>query len=494
MEEKNRFSKLLEQLMTEAEVKNYTLAQELQYDVSYISKWISGRMMPAEKTERRVLGGICHCIVSSASEEGLLELMTDYSIDNPEQLELAIYDHLSAEYNYVRSQEKNANASIGEKTLYYPELSMSQYMEKKQHPVLRRVKSLDVIALVDLMALDHENRQSFISMEGGNVSVKTEHTYPDVRYSVIIDLSGKNWDDIYDTLFLIHTMATSQHINFQIYSNIRACGRAVFVVNNDFLLCGMLNENNRCISVVVSEDSKSCSTIYENLKGMLHQDAALFQKVSVRDMIENRGYMYSLIASNKRWLLGHMTEAFLPEDLFEAMLEQASALDSTISDNQDAIRKLYTLNKNIMDVSELRVMIYESAWSEWVIYDQLDFYGKMLSVSQEQKCEYLKSFLEFCESHKNVEVRMVSGTFVPDLLYADHQSVFLSDKVTYLRLDSGRRQMSVVTRSDMKAIMDRFYDAAWEYREGLVVSDWEAIRGSILHTINMIQITDGLKA
>ena len=55
MEEKNRFSKLLQDLMAEAEVKNYVLANELQYDVSYISKWVSGRALPTEKSVKKVL-------------------------------------------------------------------------------------------------------------------------------------------------------------------------------------------------------------------------------------------------------------------------------------------------------------------------------------------------------------------------------------------------------------------------------------------------------
>ena len=63
MAEKNRFSKLLKHLMSVAEVKNYTLAQELQYDVSYISKWTSGQMIPSEKYEKKILKGISECIV-----------------------------------------------------------------------------------------------------------------------------------------------------------------------------------------------------------------------------------------------------------------------------------------------------------------------------------------------------------------------------------------------------------------------------------------------
>ena len=69
MDEKNRFSNLLRQLMTLVNLKNYTLARALQYDVSYISKWVSGRMIPSEKTAQEVLHGISACVVDSAAPE-----------------------------------------------------------------------------------------------------------------------------------------------------------------------------------------------------------------------------------------------------------------------------------------------------------------------------------------------------------------------------------------------------------------------------------------
>lgn len=49
MKEKNRFSVLLEHLTSMANLKNYVLAKAVQYDESYISKWISGKSLPTEK-------------------------------------------------------------------------------------------------------------------------------------------------------------------------------------------------------------------------------------------------------------------------------------------------------------------------------------------------------------------------------------------------------------------------------------------------------------
>ncbi len=72
--EKNRFSTLLEELISISGVKNSGLAKALQYDASYISKWVSGRLLPTEKTKKKILSGLSHEIVSQSTSEGLENL------------------------------------------------------------------------------------------------------------------------------------------------------------------------------------------------------------------------------------------------------------------------------------------------------------------------------------------------------------------------------------------------------------------------------------
>lgn len=110
MDDKNRFSILLEHLLEVAEVKNYTLAKRLQYDVSYISKWVSGRMLPAKKTEKRVMEGISACVVDEATDDGRDLLLREYSVSIPSDLKAAIYDNLIAEYDYLQEELDSGEA------------------------------------------------------------------------------------------------------------------------------------------------------------------------------------------------------------------------------------------------------------------------------------------------------------------------------------------------------------------------------------------------
>ena len=121
MAEKNRFSRLLKYLLSVSEVKNYTLAQELQYDVSYISKWTSGQMIPSEKSEDKILRGISKCIVEGCGDEGLNKLMKEYQVDNRADLEHAILDNLEEEYSYVKDLQRSSGVDVAPQLFFFPE-------------------------------------------------------------------------------------------------------------------------------------------------------------------------------------------------------------------------------------------------------------------------------------------------------------------------------------------------------------------------------------
>lgn len=492
MEDKNRFSKLLENLMSAAELKNYTLAQELQYDVSYISKWMSGRMIPAEKTEKKVLEGISRCIVDSASEAGRNSLLSDYQVDTCEELKLAIFDNLEAEYFYVRDQQKNTGTSVAPKTYYFSELTLPQYISRMRHPVLRRVKSLDIMAAMDLMAVGHEYRLQIARIEKEHVSEL--RGYPDVHYSVLINIQPDKWDYIHDTLFLLNLLTKNVYIDFQIYGDAQATGRMIFTVKDDYAICGMLISRGRCMAVTVSEDPENCNALYRNIRVLCSRERLLFRRTTMRDMLLKYDYIHTLISLNLRWLIGHMIEHFLPEDLFEEIakdLEKRGELEIGIKE----LRDIHQLTRTMMEKASVKLLIYESSFSDLVVTSELDFFNHKVCLTARQRLRFMEHFLHLCEEHENLEIRLVYGQFVSDFEYIDNQCLFLTDTVSCLRLGCGpqKNNLLIINRSDMRRIFEESFDQFWNNRSDVVISDKDTINAYIQHIAQGIRMVFGLE-
>ena len=142
MKEKNRFSVLLEHLTSMANLKNYTIAKAVQYDESYISKWISGELLPAEKNHEIIFQNISECIVNSLNPDTISMFLQEYQVRNLQDLKIAIYDNLEAEYSYVKELRSSTGSEVASKISYYPELTLDQFIFKMKHPSLRKVQAL----------------------------------------------------------------------------------------------------------------------------------------------------------------------------------------------------------------------------------------------------------------------------------------------------------------------------------------------------------------
>lgn len=488
MGEKNRFSKLLQHLMSVAELKNSTLAQELQYDVSYISKWISGRIIPAEKSEKKILEGISLCIVKTASPKGLEILLSDYQVDNREELQLAIFDNLEAEYFYVRDLQKNTGATTATKTSYFPELTLPQYISKMRHPVLRRVTSLNIVAIMDLMSLGHEHRFQLTRFEAEHIP--WDRGYPDVHYSLVIDLKPDKWDFIYDTIFLINLLSNNVSIDFQLFGNKHANEKMIFAVKDDYTISGMLAGKSHCMSVVVSEDEKKCNTLYQNIKIFCSQEQLLFRKTTMKDMLLKHDYIYSLLSLKQRWLIGHFTEHFLPDDLFEEIMDELHS-DDKLQVKPEKLRYVHQLTKNVIENSHIQLMIYESVFSNLMGNRKLDFYNHNVILSKEQLLRYLEHFYSLYKKFDNLEIKLIYDQFVTNFEYSNNQCIFLTESISLMRLGSNnpKKNLLIINRADMRKIFDRSFHECWNNYDDMVISDKKTILDYIQHIIDGFHIS-----
>lgn len=470
--------------MTRTEIKNYTLAQELQYDVSYISKWTSGHVIPPEKSKKQILEGISKCLVEMSSEEIREELKSEYEVYSYDELRVALRDNLEAEYTYVRNLQRNTGTDVAQKMTYFPEIPLSQYVSKLKHPALHNVRALHVVAVMDIMAMSREHQLHIIGIDSSH---QKGRYYSNVHYSLVLHIQPDKWDYVGDTIFLLNLLEDSNCVDFNIYAASQASGKAVFVVKDEYAIAGMLLDKECCVSVTVSEEEETSAVLYKRAITLCTQEKLLFHRFLMGDMLKARDYIHTVLAMNQRWIIGHMTEHFVSDELFEEILIQLKQ-DGGIKVQLDELRKIHLMTKRLIEEADVKLMIYKMALYNLVIYGELDFYNYKIKLTPKQQLSYLQYFRSICENNDNVEVRLISEKMISDYEFNRMQCVFLSDTISYIRLDNTINNLLYIKRFDVKEMFDKFYSELWDCPENMVVSNRKNILENIENVINRIRL------
>ena len=485
--EKNRFSGLLEELISISGVKSAGLAKALQYDASYISKWVSGRLLPTEKTKKKILTGLSHEIVSQSTQEGLENLYANYQVSFPEELENVIYDNLEIEYDYVMDLQNTCGSLIAPDVNFFASLSPAQYITKMQHPVLRRVKMLDIMAEMDLLKLNHEYRLQIMQ---GDVHRKLLHTYPDVHFSLVIDLSQDKIDDVYDSVFMMNMLSAMSQVDFHLYQNQQASGRMIFTVKNDFMISGLLVNPDRCMSVTISSNEKNCNPIYHGIKDRCTRESLLCRRTTMNEMLTTRDYMHSILSLHSKWVIGHMTEHFLPDDLFCEIIHALKANGNPLFFEESSLSYLHSMTQRTLAESKVSLLVYCQALWDFAVDGNLDFYDLKIHLTLEQRKKYFEHLLYIFEHDSNLNFKLVKEPMILDFKYQINQCIFLSDQFSYLRLNTYNwtNNLAIMNHPNLKNMFDRFFDTVWEDSDGQLLSEHDKIHSFLVHIIQQINI------
>ena len=460
MKEKNRFSILLEHLTSMANIKNYVLAKAVQYDESYISKWISGKLLPTEKNHEIILQNISQCIVDSLSDEALSALTQEYQVPNADGLQTAIYDHLESEYTYVKELQTTTGSEVPSKISYYPELTLDQFIFKMKHPSLRKVQSLNVYAMVDILNVD-TNYQLLIA-EFNSMHNDRGLVLPGVHFSLMIDLESTSSDPVYTAGFLMNLLSNLSNIDFNLYCGTQAQTKMVFAIKDIYSLSGMLVDQSHCLAVTTIEDASLSTELYYKLKLLCSKEALLIRKTSIPDMIRNYEYEHSLFAQKPACLLGHFTEHFLPSDLHKELLNTyMSAIGKT---NRPVLEKLHVITTQILASMPVKALIYASVFTDFAVTGELDFYGQRIHLSPDQRLRYLKHLKHLSESQNAFEIRVLPNGLLSDYQHIPRPTLFLSDDFSYLRLKKNTDDYNICIPNKiiLNQIFTDFYNTTWK--------------------------------
>ncbi len=450
----NAFGQTLQYYLKQTNTKASTLAVAIKYDLSYISKWQTGKMLPSEKNIESIIDTICRCVMSG----DINKLLEDYSCSE-EQLMARIRMDFTQAYALCRPKP-----TINK---FYPNMHISEIISVIDKNV---IASADIVAVTDILAMPHEYRLILAGIKENHFSAL--HWSSPKKYKLAINVNSS--DCVYDSIFLIHMLTSLSSIDFSLYNNPYALGKIIYCTDSDVVSAGLFPGNKECFFVNIFGNEMD---IHRNIDSLFVQENLMFKKTTLKEMLGNREYIQTLISTGISWVIGHTTELLLPEDVFTELLEQSNM-------NIPEYRRHYNLIQNVLHNPTNRIMIYESAISYLTVDGIVDFFNMPVQLTDNQILRCISYYYELINI--NASIRLIDGGFSEDFRYITNPCMLLSDSICYLRLENGKYSNNIMLLNDrtIKKLFYDFFDEVWNNRKDVVSSEKTVIKDKIDHYLH----------
>ena len=285
-------------------------------------------------------------------------------------------------------------------------------------------------------------------------------------------------------------LSAMSQVDFYLYQNQQASGRMIFTVKNDFMISALLVNPDRCMSVTISSNEKNCNPIYHGIKDRCTRESLLCRRTSMKEMLSSHDYMHSILSLHSKWGIGHMTEHFLPDDLFHEILDLLKSSNDELFFDEDHLCYLHSMTQRTLAESEIDLFIHCQALSDLVVDGNLDFYDQKVHLTLSQRKKYFNHLLHVFETNSNLTFKLAKEPMILDFKYQTNQCIFLSDQFSYIRLNTYNwaNNLAIINHPNLKHMFDRFFNAVWNDATSELLSDYSEIHSFFIHIIQQINI------
>ncbi|MGL5329927.1 MAG: hypothetical protein ACRDD7_11710 [Peptostreptococcaceae bacterium] len=472
------FGELLEKLLYLSNQKKSSLAKAVGYDVSYISKWITGKNLPTQKSISNVCKTTSEFIVNSLTIDSMQKIKTYFEIESEIDTKDLLQQYLEENLReaYMATAEKNL-PNIYRKT-YWEDAYNSmmhvnprlrkQYLSKDMEGYVSKSVKVDLIICTNLYNISLSDKINIAEMKS-ELSLLANNN--DVKVRVLMGLKKEDHNVIDHTILVINLIRLHPNLNFKMYNCDVTSYPVMAVVKDRIFHTAIFTKNNRCLFTTMSKEKRMVNEMYYSLEDILKEEGKEIVKYTKPyEIIKNKTYIQYIMGTDLRWLIGSMNELLMPFELFDEISKRV------FGDDEEMLSDLENINvflNSVTYASNLKVLIYESELKKYISSGKLRFFNKEINLSFEERERHLKYIENIIEKSENVEIKLVDGNFVEDFKDNENPSLYLSKSTKILPTEPANEinDYAIIMDREFKDICDEFFDEVWQERNDVVISD-----------------------
>lgn len=472
------FAYVLRDLMNKTGIKNSSLATALQYDISYVSKWTNGSNLPAAKFYEDIIGSISECLVEEVEEKSLPTLLGSFGAEDRnglcklwQTLLLEAYEHDRASGRTIQKNNKT------NPLCYFPMISLTDAVEeiKETFPGGRKL-----IIVSDVLGIDHESMLNFIGAEDGMLFPERAlgSRYSDIELFLSIPENIENKENIeYDFLGFMHLICAFSHVkSLKIYVSNVSKGKILVVdpMNGISSAVICLGDTRKGFFYLSDANIENAQHMEKEISMLTTQSSLAFSNFSFHEMLISMEYVKTCAAPEAKWIIGHITEVFMPDADMKEVLLNFDETQNMVSSGIIMQENLDRLEKAIRTI-DIEILIYESAIADFIMSGIVDIFNIPVQLSVDARKRCIKTIISFLD-RTNINIRLIRGGFAKDFKRTPNPCMFSSSLGACLRIENGTYKNNIYSNPNtaVKKFIERSFQKLWN-REDVVLKDKETI-------------------
>ncbi|MEG2787612.1 MAG: hypothetical protein RR942_07310 [Romboutsia sp.] len=477
------FGQLLEKLLYLTSQKKGTLAKELGYDISYISKWINTKNLPSQKNISEICKKTAKFIVKSLEEKSRQGFLDYFEITNAIDDDDILFQYIerSLKKSYMSTAEgKNINIYKGTKsednynsTIHINPSLRKQYLSNDAELFLSKSKKLDMIISTNLYNINKDDKISMSTMKEALAALEINNS--NIKIRIIMGFDGNPQDIVFNTILVINLVIINSNIDFEIYNYDLGLRSVMVVIKDNIFHNALFTKDKRCILTNMSKEKYIIDDMYYSLEEILKtRGNNIFEKISPSSMIKNQRYIQYIMGTDLRLLIGTMNELLMPEELFIEIGQQV------FGDNIEILNELKKINlflQNVTYKSNIKILIYEYGLKEFISTGELNFFNVPINLTFKQREKYIEYIESILQNSKNLDIRLVDGNFVEEFRDKQYPTLYLSKAMNLTKVHPIKDINDYVLIKDNKfeEICSGLFETLWNERKDVVIEDKEYI-------------------
>ena len=470
------FSQTLQKLITISGVKHSELARKINFDSSYISKWLNTDIIPSPKYINAIVGSIVEHIFDNTNDTQTDKICTDLNLNiesnsTSETIKAAVEKKLLKDYTYDFDKKSHKTSqktgTISESTNSYGYSIRGKNYNEILNMMLEYRKESDSINIT--LFGDFLNYPSTDIIFVMDINAMVSYLdFKAVTFNVFVtesSIKSSNSNESYITFLNSLMLVNKYDVHFYTI-DADSCGlnlcieglvlyTASFLHNNSWTITNLITDKN-----LIHDFSKICK------RDFIPVGNKLFETLDSTDVNNNSEMLHAFSGRETHILLGTVDNTMLNPGTLENIFRTCVTYETEI--------KTYCLKKHHFNIQrfqngdEIKIIIFREALEKFVYKGLMRMIGKEIFIPAEMRFEILNDFMEMLEDYDNIKVKVIDHYLINEIKHKDLPNLYLSPTSGYFLMFpvDGIQKFSFIKNKSFQKKLTLTFDNIWN--DGIV--------------------------